>query len=83
MCLAEGHNAVTPVRLDRRPENLSLRFEPGPMVIKLFCSTQLSMKLIKLMNVKMPTIVGILTFISMINTTYESLKARKVYFLAF
>ena len=30
-------------------------------------------------NVKMPTIVGILTFISMINTTSNSLKARKVF----
>ena len=40
------------------------------MVIKLFsCSTQLSTKFILLINVKMPTIVGILTFISMINTT--------------
>ena len=29
-----------------------------------------------LINVKMPTIVGILTFISLINTTSESLKAR-------
>ena len=28
---------------------------------------------------KMPTSVGILTFISMINTTSESLKARKVF----
>ena len=28
-------------------------------------------------NVKMPTIVGISTFISMINTISESLKARK------
>ena len=45
--------------------------------IKLFsCSTQLSMKFILLINVKMPTIVGILTFISMINTTLERLKAR-------
>ena len=34
-------------------------------------------------NVKMPTIVGILTFISMINTTSDNLKARKVYFSAF
>ena len=33
---------------------------------------------ILLINVKMPTIVGILTFISMINKTSESLKARKV-----
>ena len=31
-----------------------------------------------LINVKMPTIIGILTFISIINTTSESLKARKV-----
>ena len=39
------------------------------------CSTQLSTKFILLINVKMPTIVGILTFISMINTTFERLKA--------
>ena len=52
---------------------------PGPEAIKLFsCSTQLSMKFIMLINVKMPTIVGILTFISMLNETSESLKARKV-----
>ena len=45
---------------------------PGPEVIKLFsCSTQLNTKFILLINVKMPTIVGILTFISMINTTSE------------
>ena len=31
---------------------------------------------ILLINVKMPTIVGILTFISMINTTPEGLKAK-------
>ena len=31
-----------------------------------------------LINVKMPTIVDILTFISMINTTCVKLKARKV-----
>ena len=43
--------------------------DPDPLVIKLFpCSTQLSMKCILLINVKMPTIVGILTFISMINS---------------
>ena len=48
-----------------------------PKVIKLFsCSSQLSTKLILLINVKMPTIVVILTFISMINTTSERLKAR-------
>ena len=48
---------------------------PGPEVIKLFpCSTQLSTKFILFINVKMPTAVGILTFISMINTSYECLK---------
>ena len=41
---------------------------PGPEVIKLFsCSAQLRLKFILLRNVKMPTIVGILTFISRIN----------------
>ena len=44
---------------------------------KLFfsCSTQLSTKFIMLINVKMPTCV---LFISMLNATSESLKARKV-----
>ena len=52
----------------------------GPEVIKLFsCSTQLSMKFILLINVKMPTIVGILTFISMIDTTSERLEARNFF----
>ena len=32
-----------------------------------------------LMNVKMPTIVGILTLISMINTTSERLKGRNFF----
>ena len=50
-----------------------------PKVIKLFSySTQLSTKFILLINVKMP-IVGILTFISMINTTPERLKARNFF----
>ena len=41
---------------------------PGLNVIKLFsCSAQLRLKFILLINVKMPTIVGILTFISRIN----------------
>ena len=50
---------------------------PGPEVIKLFsCSTQLSTELILLINIKMPTIVGIFTFISIIITTSKRLKAR-------
>ena len=52
--------------------------------IKLFsCSTQLSTKFILLIIVKMPTIVGILTFIIMINISLDSLKARSLYFSAF
>ena len=40
----------------------------SPEVIKLFsCSAQLRLKFILLLNVKMPTVVGILTFINRIN----------------
>ena len=46
---------------------------------KISYSTQISMKFIMLINVKMSTVVRILTFISMINTP-EKFKARKVYF---
>ena len=50
-----------------RKQNLIIR--PGPEVIKLFsCSTQLSMKFFLLIDVKMPTIVGILTFMSRKNS---------------
>ena len=53
---------------------------PGLEVIKLFSySNQMSTKFILLINVKMPTIVGILTFIRMIITTSERLKARNVF----
>ena len=48
---------------------------------KLFsCSTQLSKKFIMLINVKMPTSVDILTFNNTINTSLDSLKARKKIF---
>ena len=54
--------------------------QAGREFIKHFaCWTQLSTKLILLINVKMPTIVGILTFISMINTTSQRLKARNFF----
>ena len=50
----------------------------GPEVIKLFsCSTQLSMKFFLLINVKMPTIVGILTFISRENSILGSSESEK------
>ena len=47
---------------------LAQEHKPGPEVIKHFsCSTQLRLKFILLINVKMPTIVGILAFMSSIN----------------
>ena len=58
--------------------------QPGARVIKLFsCSTQMSMKFKVLINVKMPTNVGILTFMSMINTISELKERKKKYFSAF
>ena len=52
---------------------------PGHEVSKLFpCSTQLNTKFILFINVKMPTIVGILTFIRMIN-----IPKRLIYILVF
>ena len=57
----------------------------GPEVIKLFsCSTQLSMKFFLLINVKMPTIVGILTFRSRKNSILSlSESEKKLNFLIF
>ena len=52
---------------------------PGLDVIKKICSTQLSMKLILLLNIKMPTIFWHFNIMSRINTSYESLKARNTY----
>ena len=53
----------------------------GPEAINLFsCSTQLSTKFILLINVKMPTIVGILAFISMVNITSKKLLCQYVIF---
>ena len=57
-----------------------ITLRPGSEVIKLFSySTQLSTKFILFINVKMPIIVGILIFISVINTTPERLKARNFF----
>ena len=48
---------------------------PPVVIILIFIS-----KFIMLINVKLPTIVvGIFTFISMINTTSESMKAKKIF----
>ena len=57
-----------------------VKLNPCPTEPGLFSSsTRLGMKFILLINVKMPTIVGILTFISMINTTSERLEARNFF----
>ena len=52
--------------MDYHPITSVLRFlRTDPKVIKQnSCSTQLSMKFFLLINVKMPTTVGILTFMS-------------------
>ena len=55
--------------------SLSQTYSAGIEAIKHFsCSTQLSKKFTLLM----PTIVGLLTFIIRINTSSDSLKARKI-----
>ena len=46
---------------------------------KAFFMLNLNEDEIQLINVKLPTIVGILAFISIINATYDNLKARKVF----
>ena len=52
----------------------------APRLYQIFrAQLKLRVKFIMLINVKMPTIVGMLTFISMINTTSVSLKARNVF----
>ena len=58
-------------------------FQPGSVVIKLFSfSTHLSMEFILLINVKMPTTVGILTFVSRINDWLSQFKSEIPYFLS-
>ena len=61
--------------LDPDQDRHSVR--PGPKIIFFSSSTQLSTEFIMLINTKMPTIVGILTFISMLNTTSKKLKKQE------
>ena len=58
------------------------QFTLAPMLYN-FSHAQLSMEFIMPINIKTSTIVGILTFISMINTISESLKAREYFFQHF
>ena len=64
---------------------LLLLHKTGPKVINLCsCSSQLSMKFFLLINVKMPTIVGILTFMDRKNSILGlSKSAKKLNFLIF
>ena len=61
------------------PQNVQPKTIGNQGYKKCSCSFQLRMTFILLINVKMPTIVGILTFISRVNTTSESFKARKIF----
>ena len=68
------------IRSHTRPADWSKR--PSPEVIKLFsCSTQLSMQFFLLINVKMPTNVGISTFISGKNSILDLPEPKKAEFL--
>ena len=58
--------------------------KPGPTVLNFFsCSTQLSTKFVLLINVKMPTIVGILTLIGMIIQQMRDIKQETSLFVVF
>ena len=62
--------------------NGTARSISGPEIIKLFsCSTELSMKFFLLINVKMPTIVGILTFMRGKNNILGLSEPKKAEFL--
>ena len=54
---------------------------PGLRLLKKIMLNSNEHEIYHALIVKMPTLVGILTFISMINTTSESLKARKAFIL--
>ena len=79
-------NSIDPGEAARHgPPHLSLHcLLPGSEVIKLFsCSTRLNMKFFLLINVKMPTIVGILTFVSGKNSVIGLSEPKKLNFLMF
>ena len=62
-------NQCDPLLLQNIPVSYLCENQTCPEVIKLFsCSTQLSMKFFLLINIKMLTIVGILTVMSRKNS---------------
>ena len=65
-CMLHRMCCIETIQNYRSEDALCMR--SGPEVIKHFsCSIQLRIQFIMLINVKMPTIVGILKFISMMN----------------
>ena len=72
--ISDVHRRASGVKISIKAQSF-WQFRPRDYKTFLY-STQLSTKFSLLINVKMPTIVGILTFISMINTTSERLKPR-------
>ena len=68
LCKTESFIFMNIIMFSMGPLNQCFCVTHGWEVIKLFsCSTQLGMKFTLLINVKMPTIVGILTFICKTN----------------
>ena len=67
----------------RRYKDLQKRIvKTGSKVINLFVLNSSEHKISMLINVKMQTIVGILSFIRLINTTSECLKPNKSLFFS-
>ena len=73
---------VYPWILNEKYKNLSMFLKVRTRGYKIFFmlnSTEHDMTFILLINIKMPTIVGILTFISRKNIKSESLKAKTMF----
>ena len=74
------HSSIAIILMEKRELVALLNLSFWSRGYKKFpCSTQLCTKFILLINVKIPTIVGILTFTYMINTTSERFKATNFF----
>ena len=73
-CACLSYSAATITRSVQNVKNKTNCEDPKALSL---CLTQMSVKII-LINIKMPTVVGILIFISMISKASESLIARIV-----
>ena len=60
-------------------EKLYRMASPVSKLKKIYAQLKLRFKFILLINVKMPTLVGILTFIGRINTAFERFKVRRFF----